>query len=93
VRQCRGRRDWALAETGGGVAEITNRRIEDGDQPRPLSMNRDPVRSNAHIFRVHARRLSNPTEKDIFVASATKLAGFLDNRRAYYEEAQLPVRL
>ena len=61
--------------------------------PRPVSMNRDPVKTNAHIFRVHARRLSNPAEKDIFVTSATKLAGFLDNRRAYYEEAQQPVRL
>ena len=56
-------------------------------------MNSDPVQNNAHIFRVHARRLANPAEKDIFVTSATKLAAFLDNRRAYYEEARQPVRL
>ena len=56
-------------------------------------MSKDPIQSNAHIFRVYSRRLSNPADQDIFISSATKLAAFLDNRRAYYEEAQQPVRL
>ncbi|KAH9168874.1 hypothetical protein EDB89DRAFT_1989986 [Lactarius sanguifluus] len=56
-----------------------------------MSKPADPVQSNAQIFRVYSRRLSNPTDQDIFIASANKLAAFLSNARAYYVEAQLPV--
>ena len=53
----------------------------------------DPIRTNAQIFRVYLRRLSNPADQDIFINSANKLAVFLSNTRAYYAEAQQPVRL
>jgi len=58
-----------------------------------MSKSADPVQSNAQIFRVYLRRLSNPADQDIFVTSANKLATFLSNTKAYYDEAQQPVRL
>ena len=58
-----------------------------------MSKPADPIQSNAQIFRVYSRRLSNPADQDIFITSANKLAAFLSNSRAYYVEAQQPVRL
>lgn len=52
----------------------------------------DLIQSNSQIYRVYARRLANPADQDIFIASVGKLTIFLSDRRAYYAEAQPLVR-
>ncbi|KAI0255054.1 hypothetical protein BJV78DRAFT_1279662 [Lactifluus subvellereus] len=56
-----------------------------------MSKSADLIQSNSQIFRVYSRRLSNPGDADIFIASAGKLTAFLSNTRAYYTEAQQPI--
>ena len=58
----------------------------------PQTISPDLIQSNSQIYRVYARRLSNPADGDIFITSAGKLAAFLSDRRAYYAEAQQLVR-
>src|SRR5712671_156902 len=60
---------------------------------RPMmSMSKDLIQSNSQIYRVYYRRLANPADQDIFITSANKLTSFFSDARAYYAEAQEPVR-
>ena len=85
---------WRRDGEEKGRTALPNRKLDTvAASLRPMSKAADPVHSNAQIFRVYLRRLSNPTDQDIFITSAKKLAVFLSNTRAYYAEAQRPVRL
>ena len=48
--------------------------------------------NNLNTFRIYTRRLANPTDERFFITTAGKVTTFLSNSRAYYAEAQLPVR-
>lgn len=50
------------------------------------------IQSNTQVYRIYSRRLSNPADPDIFITAARKLTSFLSDQRAYYTEAQQPVR-
>ena len=52
----------------------------------------DLIQSNAQVYRIYSRRLANPANTDIFITAARKLTVFLSDPRAYYAEAQQPVR-
>jgi hypothetical protein len=50
------------------------------------------IQSNSQVYRIYSRRLSNPADPQIFITAARKLTTFLSDERAYYDEAQQPVR-
>ena len=57
-----------------------------------MTRSADLIQSNSQVYRIYSRRLSNPADPDIFVTAARKLTIFLSDKRAYYAEAQQPVR-
>jgi len=57
-----------------------------------MTRSADLIQSNSQVYRIYSRRLSNPADPDIFVTAARKLTTFLADSRAYYPEAQQPVR-